>query len=219
MNELNEKLNENPKVRVSVWKLPFALGKRLYLWVVQWAERPRAQLALFLIAVAESSFFIVPPDVLLLAMGVGKPKLALRFAAITLAGSVLGGVIGYGLGLGLWATLDQTFYRYIPGFTPEVFQQVANLYDENAFWAVFTAGFTPIPYKVFTVAAGVTQISFWPFLIASVFGRGLRFFLIGGLLYLFGKPIKYFIEKYFELLTITFALLLIGGFLLVKMVL
>lgn len=195
---------------------PGEIVRSLYDWVIHWADTPHAQIALFLIAFAESSFFPIPPDVLLIAMGVGAPKRALRFAAICLAGSVLGGVAGYAIGFGLWSAVDQHFFTYVPGFTPEKFAKVSALFNDNAFWAVFTAGFTPIPYKIFTISAGAAQIDVLPFVLASICSRGLRFFLVGGALRLFGASVKRLIDKYFDLITIAFTVLLIGGFYVVK---
>jgi len=195
---------------------PMSWVRQLYDWVVKWSDTRYAGLALFLIAFAESSFFPIPPDVLLIAMGVAAAKKSLRFALICLIGSVTGGMFGYALGLGLWSSLDQFFFQYIPGFTPELFNTVAGFYQENVFWAVFTAGFTPIPYKIFTVTAGATQVSFAPFVLASIFGRGLRFFIVGFLLWGFGAKVQTLIEKYFNLFTIVFTVLLVGGVFAVK---
>ncbi|MDR4501264.1 MAG: DedA family protein [Nitrospirales bacterium] len=198
---------------------PARLMRNLYDWVIHWARTPHARVALFLIAFAESSFFPIPPDVLLIAMGVGSPAHSLMFAAICLIGSVMGGMLGYAIGMGIWASISGLFFSYIPGFTPEVFEKVSTLYRDNAFWAVFAAGFSPIPYKVFTIAAGATQINFLTFVVASLFSRGLRFFLIGGALKLFGPSVKQILEKYFDLFSIVFLVLLIGGFMLVKILL
>lgn len=191
---------------------PIRWVKSLYDWVIHWSKTTHAKTALFVIAFAESSFFPIPPDVLLMAMGVSEPKKALRFAGICLVGSLLGGVAGYYIGIGLWHLISDLFFQYIPGFSPALFDKVALMYKEHAFWAVFTAGFTPIPYKLFTIAAGVAQISLPQFIIASILSRGLRFFLVGGALRYFGAPVKIFIEKYFEILTIAFTVLFIGGF-------
>ena len=198
---------------------PGAIFRELYQWVIHWSETPHARTALLLIAFAESSFFPVPPDVLLIAMGVGAPHRAIGFAGICLVGSVAGGMAGYGIGLVFWSALSSWFYAYVPGFSPEVFEKVSTLYNENAFWAVFAAGFSPIPYKVFTLAAGVTQINFATFVVASILSRGLRFLLIGGALRLFGAPIKELLEKYFDLFSILFLVLLLGGFVLIKFIL
>ena len=198
---------------------PGFIFRSLYQWVIHWSDTPHARTALLLIAFAESSFFPVPPDVLLIAMGVGAPHRALGFAALCLVGSVTGGMAGYVIGLALWSMVSAWFYTYIPGFTPEVFEKVSTLYHDNAFWAVFAAGFSPIPYKVFTLAAGVAQINFPTFVMASILSRGLRFFLIGGALRVFGPSIKQLLDKYFDLFTILFLVLLIGGFVLVRLLL
>jgi len=190
--------------------------RSLYDWVLSWASTPYGSIALFLLAAAEASFFPIPPDVLLLPLCVGNRALALRFAAICTAGSVLGGAIGYAIGWGAWGMVDQLFYSYVPGFSEEKFTMVGGLYDQYNFWIVFVAAFTPIPYKVITIAAGVFQISFPMFMIASLVGRGARFFLVAGLLYYFGAPITGFIDRWFNPLVVAFTILLIGGFALLK---
>lgn len=190
--------------------------RNLYDWVLSWAETPYGAPALFLLAVAEASFFPIPPDVLLLPLCVGKRARALRFAAICTAGSVLGGAIGYALGWGAWGALDQLFYDYVPGFTEDKFNMVGGLYETYNFWVVFVAAFTPIPYKVITIAAGVFQISFPMFMIASIVGRAARFFLVAGMLYFFGEPIRGFIDRWFNPLVVAFTVLLIGGFAVLK---
>jgi len=194
-------------------------ARSLYDWVVNWAATAHARTALFLIAFAEASFFPIPPDVLLIAMGVSTPKKAFRFAAICLAGSIAGGVLGYGMGMAIWPAVDQFFYDWVPGFTPERFEKMRILFEENVFFTIFTAGFTPIPFKIFTISAGVAGISFWPFLGASILSRGLRFYLVSGTFYYFGPAMKEKIEKYFDLFAVVFTLLGIGGFLAVKLVL
>jgi membrane protein YqaA with SNARE-associated domain len=186
--------------------------RRLYSWVLHWAETPYGAPALFLLAFAESSFFPVPPDVLLLALALSLPSRAFRFALIASVGSVLGGMAGYGIGLVLWDGLAPFFYRYVPGFTEEIFLRVQGLFATYDFWTVFTAGFTPIPYKVITIGAGVFRIDFTVFVIASLIGRSLRFFLVAWLLYRFGPSMRTFIERYFNALTLIFLILLIGGF-------
>lgn len=198
---------------------PIRWVKSLYDWVIHWSKTTHAKAALFIIAFAESSFFPIPPDVLLMAMGVSEPKKALRFAGICLVGSVLGGIAGYYIGMGLWHLVSDFFFQYIPGFSPAMFEKVSGMYQEHAFWAVFTAGFTPIPYKLFTIAAGAAQISISEFIAASIFSRGLRFFLVGGALRFFGAPVKILIEKYFDVLTVAFTVLFIGGFVALKFLL
>ncbi len=193
--------------------------RRLYDWVLHWAHTRYGPLALALLAAAEASFFPIPPDPLLMALCLGAARKALRFAAIATVASVLGGIVGYGIGAGAWEVLDQVFFTYVPGVSPEAFQNVQNLYDRYDFWAVFIAGLTPIPYKVFTLSSGVFSINFGVFLLASVLSRGLRFFVVAGLIYRFGPPMSRFIDRYFNLLTWVFGALLILGFVVVKLVL
>ena len=186
--------------------------RRLYDWVLHWAETPYGAWALFLIALAESSFFPLPPDPLLLALCLGASKRSLRFAAIATAGSVVGGIIGYGIGAGAWTLTQDWFFNYVPGVTPEAFEGIRAFYDRHGFAAVFLAGLTPIPYKVFTLSSGVFGINFGVFVLASVLSRGLRFFLLAGLVYRFGPPIERFIDRHFDRLVVVFTVLLIGGF-------
>ncbi len=190
--------------------------RRLYDWVLSWAYKPQGQLALFVLAFAESSFFPIPPDVLLVAMVLGARERWFRLALICSVASVVGGLVGYLIGWGLWAGVDDFFYRYVPGFTPETFNHVAGLYQKWDFWIVFVAAFTPIPYKLITVTAGVFQVNLLMFMVASVVGRSARFFLVAWLLHRFGAPIKSFIDRRFNLLATLFTALLIGGFVVVK---
>ena len=133
------------------------LLNRMYDWVLHWAGHPRAQVALFLVSFAEASFFPIPPDVLLMAMCMSKPSRWLRYAVITAVGSLLGGSFGYLLGSAFWSVLSDSFFHWLGpiGFTQERFELVQGLYREHAFLAVFSAGFSPIPYKIFTIGAGV----------------------------------------------------------------
>jgi len=190
--------------------------RRLYDWVLSFEKTPYAVPALAVLAFAESSFFPIPPDVLLIALAVAEPKRAFRFAAVASVFSVLGGAAGYAIGLGLWQAIDEFVFRWIPGFTPELYDKVRGLYDEHNFWIVFTAAFTPIPYKVFTIVAGATGIAFVPFLVASAVGRSGRFFLVAGLLFFFGAPIQRFIDRYFNLLSILLAAGVVLGFVAVR---
>lgn len=192
------------------------LLKRLYDWVLHWAETPYGAPALFLLAFAESSFFPIPPDVLLLALCISVPRRSFRFALIAAIGSVVGGIVGYGIGIGFWNVADDYFYSYVPGFTEAAFSHVQDLFSRYDFWVVFTAGFTPIPYKVITIGAGVFKIDFPVFLLASAVSRSLRFYLVGWLIYHFGSVMRDFVEKYFNILTIVFTILLLGGFLILK---
>jgi len=188
--------------------------RRLYNWVLSWAETPYGAPALFFLALAESSFFPIPPDVLLLALALSAPAGAFRFALLASLGSVIGGVCGYGIGMGFWETLGGYFFQYVPGFTEEGFLRVQELFARYDFWVVFTAGFTPIPYKVITIGAGVFDINFPVFVLASVLSRSLRFYLLATMIFLYGATIRAFIEKYFNYLTLAFMVMLVGGFLL-----
>jgi membrane protein YqaA with SNARE-associated domain len=192
------------------------LLRRLYDWVLRWANTPYGVPVLFLLAFAESSFFPIPPDVLLVALALGVPTRAFRYATVASIGSVLGGALGYGIGLGFWDTLGDLFFKYVPMFSAQGFAEVQHLFSTYDFWVVFTAGFTPIPYKIFTIGAGVFHINFGMFMVASLLSRSLRFFLIAALVYSCGQPVRLFIEKYFNYLTFAFMILLIGGFLLVS---
>ncbi len=191
------------------------LLKRLYDWVLHWAETPYGVPALFLLAFAESSFFPIPPDVLLIALCLSIPKKAFKFALICTIGSVLGGALGYFLGLQFWELAKGILFKYID---QTGFEMVRDYFIKYEAWAVGIAGFTPIPYKVFTITAGFLRADFNVFLIASVISRGARFFLVSMLIYYFGPAIRAFIDKYFNLLTLIFMLLLIGGFLLIRYV-
>ena len=193
--------------------------RRLYDWVLHWAETPYGVAALFVLALAESSFFPIPPDPLLNALCLGAASKSLRFALIATSASVLGGIIGYGIGAGAWDLAEPWFYQYVPGVSPEAFEQVQALYDRWDFWAIFFAGLTPIPYKVFTLSAGVFSINFGIFVIASVLSRSIRFFVLAGLIFKFGKPIASFIDRYFNLLAWIFGIMLLGGFLVIELLL
>lgn len=189
--------------------------RRLYDWVLTWADHPHAGTALFLMAFAEASFFPIPPDVLLMAMAIGAPSKALRFAVICTAGSVLGGLAGYAMGWGIWGAIDSFFYQYVPGFSEEVFNKLAGSFADNTFIAVFTAGFTPIPFKVFTVAAGAAMVPIGIFVLGALTSRLLRYGILAGLIMWFGPTIKVWIDKYFNILTVVATVLLIGGFVLI----
>ena len=194
----------------------WAIHRRLYIWVLSWAHHKHSTWALFALSFAESSFFPIPPDVLQIALTLERRAKAWWYATVSTVASVLGGAAGYLIGWGLWELVSAFFFKYIPGFTPEVFQKVSGLYDQYDFWIVFAAAFTPIPYKVFTITAGVAQISLPMFFIASAIGRGGRFFLVAALLWKFGPPIRTFIDRYFNWLCIAATILLIGGFVAIK---
>lgn len=194
--------------------------RKLYDWMLSWGNSKWGGVALFVFAFAESSFFPIPPDVLLIALCLGVTARSFRYAFICLVGSVLGAIFGYGIGFFLWQTpageytaLAEFFFNNV--FSVEGFEKVALLYDKYNFWIVFTAGFTPLPYKLFTISGGLFHINLTMFIVASIISRGLRFFLISWLIWKFGSPIKSFIDKYFNWLAIAFTVLLIGSFVLV----
>ena len=183
-------------------KVNSSMLKRLYDWILSWAETPYGIPVLVVLAFAEASFFPIPPDVLLIALSLARPRHALRYALAATIGSVCGGVLGYGIGFGVWSVAADWFFTYVPGFTPELFQRVGDLFVQYDFWTVFAAGFTPIPYKVFTISAGAFGINLPIFIIASVISRALRFYLVAGLLRVYGDRARTFIERYFNLLTL-----------------
>jgi len=186
----------------------------MYDWVLHWAATPYGTWALFLLAFAESSFFPIPPDVLLIALCVARPKRAFKFALICSVGSILGGCLGYLIGWQFMASVGSRIVDFY-GLTEKV-AYIETLYNTYDAWAVGIAGFTPIPYKVFTIAAGMFKINFGVFILASMASRSARFFLVGGLIFLFGPRIQTFIDRYFNLLAVTFTVLLVGSFVLIK---
>jgi len=191
--------------------------RRLYNWVLSWADTKYGVPALAVFSFAESSFFPVPPDPLLMALSLGKPKKAFWYAFVCSAMSVLGGITGYFIGWALWDLMNGFFFTYV--FSPEVFDYVGEQYKQNAFLTVLGAAITPIPYKVFTVSAGVFHINFFYLVLASVIGRSARFFLEAGLIYFFGEKIRNLIDKYFNLLLTLFFILIVLGFVIVKLLL
>jgi membrane protein YqaA with SNARE-associated domain len=194
------------------------LVRRLYDWVLHWANTPYAVPALFVLAFAESSFFPIPPDVLLIAMCIGHVEKSYRFAFWCSVGSVLGGMAGYAIGAFFWDIEGvRQFFYLIPGINDANMAKVSGWYDQYDFWIVFVAAFTPIPYKVITILAGVCSIHFPMFVLASAVGRSARFFLVAWLFRHYGPPIKDFIEKRFALVTFLGALLLVGGFAAIKL--
>jgi membrane protein YqaA with SNARE-associated domain len=188
--------------------------RRLYDWVLHWAETPYGTWALFLLSFCESSFFPIPPDVLLIALAVAIPKKSFKYALVCSAGSVLGGCLGYLIGWQFMAGIGEkiiTFY----GLTQKI-EYIKDLYTNYDAWAIGIAGFTPIPYKVFTISAGAFNINFSVFIIASTISRSARFFLVGSFIYIFGPRIQTFIDKYFNILAVAFMVLLVAGFVIIK---
>ncbi len=189
-------------------------ARRLYDWVLGWADSPYSTWALFAIAFAESSFFPIPPDILLIALAVALPLRAFRYALICSVGSVLGGAFGYFLGYQFFDTLGGAIVRFYAA--EDQYLRIQEMYQRYDAFAVAVAGLTPIPYKVATITAGFFDVNFPRFLLASAVSRSLRFFLIGGLIRVFGPQIRAFIEKYFEILALIFLILLVAGFVVIE---
>jgi membrane protein YqaA with SNARE-associated domain len=190
------------------------LLRKLYDWVIKWSETPYGPIALVILAFAESSFFPVPPDVLLIALAIGSPRKSLKFALYTVLASVFGAFLGYFIGYKFYELIGAKIIQFYG--VQDQFNYVASKYHENAFISILIAGFTPIPYKVFTIAAGVFSIDLITLFTASLIGRSTRFFLVGLLIWKFGPSIKEFIDKKFNTMVIIFTILLIGGFLFIK---
>jgi len=188
----------------------------LYDWTMRLSASRHAVWALAAVAFVESSFFPIPPDILLIPMILAARTRAWRLAAVCTVASVLGGYFGYFVGLTLFGTVGEpviAFYGMEHAF--EVFTEK---YNELGAWIVFTFGVTPFPFKVVTIASGVTQLDPLVFGIASVASRGLRFFLVATLIWYFGPPIRAFVERYLGWVTLAFIVLLVGGFVLLKFV-
>ncbi len=188
--------------------------RRLYDWVLHWAETPYGAPALFILAFAESSFFPVPPDVLLIALAVSIPSRAFWYALICATGSICGAYLGYGIGYLGWEAVGRPLVEFYHG--QETMDWIRLQYETHGFWGVFLAALTPIPYKVFTIASGLFDFDLGTFTAASILGRGLRFFAVGTLIYFFGPPVKDLIDRRFNLMAAIFAILLVGGFLVIK---
>ena len=189
---------------------PHAL-RRLYAWVLHWADTPHGPRALAAISFAESSFFPIPPDVLQIALSVSRPRRSFAYAAISGAASVAGAVAGWAIGAFLWSALDELFFAWVPGVTPEIFAHVRSLYLENAFLAILTAAFTPIPFKVFTLASGVFGVPLPVLLAASVLGRNARFFGVAACIFFVGPGVKRLLDRYLELATLILLALFLAG--------
>jgi len=190
--------------------------RRLYDWIMGLAGHKHAQWILAVVSFAESSFFPIPPDVMLIPMTLAERRKAWWYAFICTLASVLGGIAGYFIGLMLFESVGQPiidFYGLQTGF-----DKLARWYNEYGLIIVFIAGFTPIPYKVFTISSGVTHLSLPLFVVGSIVSRGLRFLLVCGLIYWFGPTIKDFIERYLGWLTLLASILLVGGFVAVKFI-
>ena len=184
--------------------------RRLYDWTLSLSAHPRALWALAAVSFVESSFFPIPPDILMIPMILAQPRKAWLIALVCTVSSVLGGLFGYFIGAALFDTIGQAIFDFYGKADAVVsFNERFNAYGA---WAVLVAGVTPFPYKVITIMSGWTGLSIPVFIAASIVARGLRFFIVAALLWKFGAPIRAFIEKYLGLLFTLFVILLIGGF-------
>lgn len=184
--------------------------RRLYAWVLAWAESPYGAAALFGLAFVESSFFPIPPDPLLMALCLGLVRRSLWFAAVCTAGSVLGGLFGYAIGMFAFESVGVPVLEWY-GITDQ-FEGLRERFRDEGTLAVFLAALTPIPYKLVTITAGVAAMDVPAFTLASIVGRGMRFFAVAGLIAWKGEAIAGFIQRHFERLTMAFGLLVILGF-------
>lgn len=188
--------------------------RRLYDWMMAKAAHARATHALFWISFIESSFFPIPPDVMLIPMILANRAKAWFFATVCTVGSVLGGVAGYAIGYFLLEYVGQPVLKFY-GFADK-FQDAAALFKEWGVWILIAKGWTPFPYKVLTISAGAFGMPLIPFILASIVARAMRFYLVAGLLYWFGAPIREFIERRLNLVLMLGLVLLIGGFVAIK---
>lgn len=184
--------------------------RRLYDWVLRLSAHPHATWALAMVAFAESSFFPIPPDVMLIPMTLARREGAWSFAAIATIASVVGGAAGYLIGWGLFEALGEPILAFYGA--QDQFAAFAARYNDYGAWIVLFAGLTPFPYKVITIASGATGLDFWVFMAASILARGGRFYVVCALLYWLGPPIRAFIERWLGLLFTLFMILLVGGF-------
>jgi len=188
--------------------------RRLYDWTMRLASRPNALAALGAVAFAESSFFPIPPDAMIIPMVLARPDRAWAIALVATVASVLGGIAGYAIGYYLLATIGQTIITTY-GYEAE-FANFRQAYNEWGLWIILIKGLTPIPYKLVTIASGAAGFDFPVFVLASIATRGLRFFAVAALLCWYGPPIRDFVERRLTLVATLFLLAVVGGFLAVK---
>ena len=190
------------------------LVRKIYDYVINLSSSKHALAWLFAISFVESSFFPIPPDIMLIPMILATPKQAWKIAGVCTIASVIGAYLGYIIGFYFFTLIAEPllqFYGYL-----DKFNEFKNLYSEYGAWIVFGAGITPFPYKIITIASGVVHLNLVVFTVASVIARGLRFFVIAWLLKVYGEKMRLFIEKNLGWLSVLFLLLLVGGFLLIK---
>lgn len=212
----NDRIDQKIKPNMEVWHLintPRRWIRQLYQWMVGWADKPQAEKALAGLSFAESSFFPIPPDPLMIAMVTAKPKRWFRLATITTLSSITGGILGYIIGFG---AITATMPILISLGYEEAYYSAVDWFARYGALAVVVAGFTPIPYKVFTIAGGAAHMFLPLFLLGSLIGRGGRFYLVAFLMYNLGSRYQAKIEKYIDILGIAFVILLVLGFVVVK---
>jgi membrane protein YqaA with SNARE-associated domain len=190
--------------------------RRLYDWMMRMAGHDKAPHALFWVSFVESSVFPIPPDVMLIPMVLAQRSKAWFYATVCTIGSVFGGVAGYAIGYYLFEYLGEPILK-LYGYGQR-YEETRVLFDEWGPWILIAKGWTPFPYKVLTIAAGVFKMSLGPFILASIVARAMRFYLVAALLYWFGEPIRDFIEKRLSAVTTIFLVLLVGGFVAVRYV-
>lgn len=190
--------------------------RRLYDWTISLAQSPHALWALAIVSFVESSFFPIPPDVLMIPMIIARPSRAFLIAGIATVASVAGGLFGYFIGAQLMESVGRPILEFYG--KDASFAEMAQVFNQYGAWAVVIAGVTFLPFKVITIASGVTGLSLPVFIVSSIFARALRFFLVATLLYYFGAPIRDFIERRLGLVFVIFCVLLFGGFALLGLV-
>ena len=190
------------------------LIRRLYAWTLSLANSPYALWALACVAFIESSVFPIPPDLLMIPMIIATPRRAFLIAGVATVASVLGGILGYGIGMFAMDTIGEPILSALG--KEHAMEEFSTRFNDLGFWAVLVAGITPFPYKVITIMSGATAMPIGTFIVTSILARALRFFIIATLLWKFGEPIRTFIEKRLGLVFIAFCVVLIGGFFLVR---
>ena len=188
--------------------------RKLYDWVISMADHPAALWVLAAVSFVESSVFPIPPDVLMIPMIIAAPHRAFLIAGVCLVSSVLGGLLGYGIGFFFYEQVGQPILESLG--KADSMAEFSTRFNDFGFWAVLIAGLTPFPYKVITIMSGWTAMPLGTFIVTSILARGLRFFIVAALLWKFGEPIRDFIEKRLGLMFILFVALLVGGFFLLR---
>ncbi len=189
--------------------------RKTYDLMLKWSASPNAMFWLFLVAFAESSFFPIPPDIMLIPMILATPTKAWKIAGVATLASLIGGYFGYAIGIFAFDMIAEPILQFYHAL--DKFYTFENYYHQYGAWIVFGAGITPFPYKIITIASGVVHLDLVVFTIASILARGMRFFVVAWLLKKYGEPMKYFIDKHLGKLSVLFLILLIAGFAAVKL--